>query len=465
MKPLQNKIGGTDIGKLLRNCPYFESMIAAKKFGRLRISPKFQFSGKIFDIKSAMQTKNITFLLVLLTLIYGASCASKETNSVAHNNGDSTHLPPVETKSPNSDYKPAFPEQTRIGGVKTTTPYKVEKIAGSLGAPFGIVTMPDGRLMVTLKSGYMEIHDADGKLVKKITGFPDVLFEGQGGLLDVAFDPNFGSNKMIYWSYAEKYQDGSLTAVAKGQLNEAAGKVENVSVIFRATPPTNSTLQYGSRLQFDKDGNLFVSVGEKSITSARVQAQDLNSYLGKIVKITTDGKPAAGNPFLNQTGAKPEIFSYGHRNPDGLDINPETGELWEAEFGPRGGDEINLIHAGKNYGWPVITYGIEYSGEKVGEGIQQKAGMEQPVYYWDPVISPCGICFYKGDAIPEWKNNLFVAALSGKHVDRLVIKDNKVVGEERLLTDKDQRFRDVTYLNNMLYAITDGGDIYRISKK
>jgi aldose sugar dehydrogenase len=412
-----------------------------------------------------MKAKSIFFFLVTLMAVYLVSCANNQAKPIANNNSDTSHLPPVETKSPNSDYKAAFAGQTRIEGVKTTTPYNVEKIADGIGPVFGIVPMPDGRLMVTVKSGFMEIHDANGKLVKKITGFPAVLFEGQGGLLDVAFDPNFASNKMIYWSYAEKVEPGSLTALAKGKLNEDAGKVENVSVIFRATPATNSTLQYGSRLIFDKDGNLFVSVGEKSITSARVQAQQLDSYLGKIVKITTDGKPAPGNPFINQAGAKPEIYSYGHRNPDGLDINPAIGELWEAEFGPRGGDEINLIHAGKNYGWPVITYGIEYSGDKVGAGIQQKEGMEQPVYYWDPVISPCGICFYNGNAIPEWKNNLFVAALSGKHVDRLVIKDNKVVGEERLLTDKDQRFRDVAYMNNMLYAITDGGDIYRISKK
>lgn len=410
-----------------------------------------------------MATKNTIFFSVILLLIYCTSCGNKATTSSSNNNADSSSLPPVETKAPNSDYKPAFKGQTRIAAVKTTTPYNVEKIAEKLGSPFAIVAMPDGRLMVTLKPGYMEIHDTNGKLVKKITGFPPVVFAGQGGLLDVAFDPNFASNKMIYWSYAEEYGNGSLTAVAKGQLNEDAGKVDNVSVIFRATPATNSSLQFGSRLQFDKDGNLFVSVGEKSI--AREQAQQLNSYLGKIVKITTDGKPAAGNPFLNNPNAKPEIFSYGHRNPEGLDINPETGELWESEFGPRGGDEINIIYPGKNYGWPVISYGIEYSGEKVGEGIQQKTGMEQPIYYWDPVISPSGICFYKGNAIQEWKNNLFVAALSGQHLDRLVIKNNKVVGEERLLTDKDQRFRDVTYLDNMLYAITDDGDIYRISKK
>ena len=311
----------------------------------------------------------------------------------------------------------------------------------------------------------MEIHDKNGALVKKITGFPAVVSAGQGGLLDVAFDPNFASNKIIYWSFSEEYSPGNLTAVAKGKMNEAAGTVENVTIIFRATPALNSNLHFGSRLAFDKDGNLFVSAGERSILEGRAQAQKLEAGLGKVFKITTDGKPAPGNPFLHTPGAMPEIYSYGHRNPQGLAIDPATGELWEAEFGPRGGDEINIVHAGKDYGWPIITYGIEYSGQKIGDAIQQKAGLEQPVYYWDPVISPSGICFYSGNAIPEWKNNLFVASLSGQHLDRLVIKNNKVTGEERLLVDKNSRFRDVTYLNNMLYAITDDGDIYRISKK
>jgi glucose/arabinose dehydrogenase len=402
-----------------------------------------------------MQTKN--FVLSVILMLSNIACN-------AQNTGDAG-LSPVETKQPNSNYKPAFKGQTRIAGAKTITAYKVEKIAEKLGPPFAIVPMPDGRLMITIKSGFMEIHDANGKIVKKITGLPDVVFGGQGGLLDVAFDPDFARNKIMYWSYSEKYDKGNLTAVAKGKLNEAEGKVENVSVIFRATPATNSQLQYGSRLAFDKDGILFVSIGEKFTPESRVQAQKLDSYLGKIVRITTDGKPAQGNPFLNKEGAKPEIFSYGHRNPDGLEINPATGELWESEFGPRGGDEINIIRPGRNYGWPVITYGIEYSGDKVGEGVQQKEGMEQPVYYWDPSISPCGICFYKGNAIPEWQNNLFVGALSGQHLDRLIIKDDKIVGEERLLTDINERIRDVAYLNNMLYAITDGGDIYRISRK
>jgi glucose/arabinose dehydrogenase len=410
-----------------------------------------------------MQTKNAFFLSALLMLIYSTGCANNESTRVNSNGADS--LAPVERKKPNSDYKPAFSGQTRIRSVKTATPYNVEKIANKLGSPFAIVAMPDGRLMVTIKSGYMEIHDKNGALVKKITGFPSVVFEGQGGLLDVAFDPNFASNKMIYWSFSEKYSPGNLTSVAKGKLNEAAGTIENATVIFRATPALNSNLHFGSRLVFDKDGNLFVSAGERSILEGRAQAQKLESHLGKVFKITTDGKPAPGNPFLHMAGAMPEIYSYGHRNPQGLDIDPATGELWEAEFGPRGGDEVNIIHAGKDYGWPIITYGIEYSGQEIGDAIQQKAGLEQPVYYWDPVISPSGICFYSGNAIPEWKNNLFIASLSGQHIDRLVIKNNKVIGEERLLSDKDERFRDVTYLNNMLYAITDDGDIFRISKK
>jgi glucose/arabinose dehydrogenase len=409
-----------------------------------------------------MQAKNVFFLSVFFMFIWSTGCAN---NVGAGNSNPTDSLAPVETKSPNSDYKPAFSGQTRIRSVKTSTSYNVEKIAAKLGSPFAIVTMPDGRLMVTLKSGYMEIHDKNGALVKKITGFPPVVYAGQGGLLDVAFDPNFASNKIMYWSFSEEYAPGNLTAVAKGKLNEAAGTVENISVIFRATPALNSNLHFGSRLVFDKDGNLFVSAGERSILEGRAQAQKLNAGLGKVFKITTDGKPAPHNPFLNTAGVMPEIYSYGHRNPQGLDINPATGELWEAEFGPRGGDEINIVYAGKDYGWPVITYGLEYSGKKIGDAIQQKAGMEQPVYYWDPVISPSGICFYSGNAIPEWKNNLFIASLSGQHLDRLVIKNNKIISEERLLVDKNSRFRDVTYLNNMLYAITDDGDIYRISKK
>jgi glucose/arabinose dehydrogenase len=373
--------------------------------------------------------------------------------------------PPVETQKPNSDYKPARSGQTRVAGVKTKTAYKVDKIAEKLGLPWAVIPFPDGRLLITERRGSMQILDANGTLVKKITGFPEVDASGQGGMLDVALDPNFSKNKMIYWSFSEKNGVGNLMAVAKGELNEAESKVQNPVVIFRATPPLKSSMHYGSRLVFDKDGNLFVSTGERSILEGRKQAQWLNSGLGKIFKITKEGKPAPGNPFINQKDAMPEIFAYGFRNAQSLDINPATGEVWEAEFGPRGGDEVNIIRAGKNYGWPTITYGLEYSGEKVGDGIQQKEGMEQPVYYWDPVLSPSGMTFYKGNNIPEWKNNLFIGGLSSMHIARLVIENNKVVGEEKLLDDKKERFRDVAYFNGMLYAVTDGGNLYRISKK
>ena len=411
-----------------------------------------------------MYTARYVRLIALLVVLYSSACSGNDNINTVSNN-DTSGLAPVETKTPNSNYKPAFTGETRIAGAKTTTPYNAEKIAEKLGNPWAVVIMPDGRLMITIKQGYMEIHDANGKLVKKITGFPAVDADGQGGMLDVAFDPSYNTNKIIYWSYSEKYGVGNLTAVAKGKLNEAAGKIENVTTIFRATPALKSSAHFGSRLVFDKDGYLFVSAGERSILEGRAQAQKLEAGLGKVFKITTDGKAAPGNPFINKAGAMPQIYSYGHRNPQGLDINPATGELWEAEFGPRGGDEINIIRPGKDYGWPIITYGIEYSGEKIGDGIQQKAGLEQPVYYWDPVISPSGICFYKGNTIPEWKNNLFIGSLSGMHIDRLIIKNNKVVGEERLLVDKNERFRDIAYNNGMLYAVTDAGNLYRISKK
>ena len=402
------------------------------------------------------------FVLNITSLLLFISFGCSGNNSV---NNFSDTLPPVETKKPNANYKPAFTGQTRVKGIKTKTAYQVDKLADKLGSPWAVIPMPDGRLLLTIKTGYMEIHDANGHLVKKITGFPDVDAGGQGGLLDVALDPDFTKNKTIYWSFAEKYGEGNLMAVAKGQLNEAESKVTNPVVIFRATPALSSGLHFGSRLVFNKDGHLFVSTGERSILEGRRQAQLLSSCLGKVFKITKDGKPAPGNPFIKQKDAMPEIFAYGIRNAQSLDINPATGELWEAEFGPRGGDEVNIIRAGRNYGWPVITYGIEYGGPKVGEGIQQTPGMEQPVYYWDPTVSPSGMAFYKGNAIPEWKNNLFIGALSGQHIVRLVIENNKVVGEERILADKNERFRDVAYYNGMLYAVTDSGNLYRISKK
>src|SRR5688572_28426553 len=411
-----------------------------------------------------MKSRFILCIPAILFAIHSYGCDNSNSANVKEKT-DTAKLPPVETNNANTDYKPAFKGQTRTAGVKTVTAYKVEKIAEKIGRPWAIVPMPDGRLLTTEKSGYMQIFDANGKLIKKITGFPAVIDRGQIGMHDVALDPDFSKNKTIYWAYPEKSGSGNLLAVGKGQISDDATTIQNPVVIFRAEPTFNSALHLGSRLIFDKDGNLFVSTGERSDREGRKQAQWLNSGLDKIFKITKDGKPAPGNPFLNQKDAMPEIFAYGNRNAQSLDIQPVTGELWEAEFGSRGGDELNIIKAGKNYGWPVITYGIEYGGPEVGSGIQQKSGMEQPVYYWDPVLSPSGMAFYKGNDIPEWENNLFIGGLSSSHIARLVIENNKVVGEERLLAGRQERFRDVAYHNGMLYAVTDGGNLYRISRK
>lgn len=377
-------------------------------------------------------------------------------------------LPPVETKTANSpEYNPAFPNQTRVAGIKTSTPYEAKVLAEGLKSPWGIASLPDGRLLVTEKAGNLRIVTQDGKMSEPITGLPEVHHKGQGGLLGITLDPKFKSNRMVYWAFSEPTDEGNLTAVAKGKLSADDSKIEGATVIYRATPYYKGNLHYGGRLLFDKQGNLILSTGERSDLVTRPQAQSLESGLGKVIRITTDGKPAKGNPFAGKESARPELYSYGHRNVQGLAFHPVTGDLWENEFGPRGGDELNRIQAGKNYGWPTITYGIEYSGKKIGDVIQQKEGLEQPRYYWDPSVSPSGMTFYTGNQIPEWKNNLFIGTLSGMHIARLVIdKDNRIIGEERLLEDEKQRFRDVHQgQDGALYAVTDQGKLYRISKK
>lgn len=371
----------------------------------------------------------------------------------------------VEKDDPNSDYKPAFPGQTRVAAVTTKTPFEGKLLTKDLTKPWGIVSLPDGRLLITQKRGAMRIATTSGKLSEPITGLPPVDDDGQGGLLGLTLDPAFSSNRMVYWTYSGIEGDANLTAVAKGKLSADEKRIENVTVIYKATPAFNSSLHFGSRILFDKTGNLIFSTGERSDTETRPQAQFLNSSLGKIIRITKDGKPAPGNPFASNASARPELYSYGHRNVQGLAFHPVTGDLWENEFGPKGGDELNRIVPGKNYGWPTITYGLEYSGRKIGGAIQQKAGMEQPVYYWDPVISPSGMTFYSSDIFPEWKNNLFICGLSSTQITRLIIKDNKVVGEERLLKGEGRRFRDITtHKDGAMYAVTDDGSLYRIGK-
>ncbi|MEO6683320.1 MAG: PQQ-dependent sugar dehydrogenase [Ginsengibacter sp.] len=405
----------------------------------------------------------LTAGIAIIFISCGSSAKKDEVNIIE--TVTDTLLAPVETKAPNTAYLPAFVGQTRIGGVKTRSSYQGKILSEGLKRPWGITALPDGRLLITEKEGVMRIASPDGTLGGNITGLPAVNSQGQGGLLGVTTDPNFANNRIVYWTFSQNTPQGTLTAVAKGKLASDERSIENATIIYQATPAYNGTLHYGSRILFDKTGNIIFSTGERSDMATRPQAQDLNSSLGKIIRITTEGKPAAGNPFIGRSDAKPELYSYGHRNVQGLALHPVTGDLWESEFGPRGGDEINLVKPGKNYGWPTITYGIEYAGPKIGEAIQQKEGMEQPVYYWDPVTSPSGITFYSGKVIPEWENNLFVSALSGMHIVRLVIKNNKIAGEERLLEKEGQRFRDITQgKDGALYAVTDQGRLYRIGK-
>jgi len=373
-------------------------------------------------------------------------------------------LPPVEKRKPNSDFKPAFPGQTRIKGMKTKSDYSVKILTDQLERPWGITVLPDGRFLVTEKGGSMRIITPAGQIGNPIEGVPEVNSGGQGGLLGVTIDPDFKNSRMIYWTFSERRPDGNLTAVAKGRLSDDERKLEQVAVIYRATPAYKGNLHYGSRILFDSTGNLIFSTGERSDRVTRPQAQLLNSALGKIIRITTEGKAAPGNPYMNVAGVRPEIYSYGHRNVQGLAFHPETGDLWEDEFGPRGGDELNVILPGKNYGWPVITYGIEYGGSKVGDGLTVKEGMEQPVYYWDPVLSPSGMTFYSGSKLKEWRNNLFLCGLNSNHIARLEISNRRVTGEERLLSEEGQRFRDIAEgKDGALYVITDEGRLYRIS--
>lgn len=406
--------------------------------------------------------------MLVVAAICLASCGTEPSseNVVASTGTDSTAAQPVETKPPNSTYKPAFAGQTRIASIKTSTPYESKVLTDGLKNPWGIAVLPDGRLIITEKGGTMRIATTTGQLSGSITGLPPVVDAGQGGLLGITIDPEFNANRMVYWAFSEGTRESNLTALAKGKLSADEKRIENATVIYRATPAFGSTLHYGGRVLFDKTGNLVLSTGERSDTETRPQAQHLTSALGKIIRVTKDGQPASGNPFIGRSDARPEIYSYGHRNVQGLAFHPATGDLWETEFGPRGGDELNLIQPGKNYGWPIITYGIEYPGEKVGEGLTQKEGLEQPVYYWDPVLSPTGMSFYNSDSITEWKNNLFIPGTNSNHIARIVITNNKVTGEERLLAEEGQRFRSIIQgKDGALYAITDEGRLYRISKK
>ncbi|MFT4045974.1 MAG: PQQ-dependent sugar dehydrogenase [Solimonas sp.] len=383
--------------------------------------------------------------------------------------GTAALSPPLETRPRNATaLLPAFPGQTRAPGIDSRIELDVQTVAQGLDKPWAFEFLPDGSILLTEKPGKLRILGKDGRLSAPVEGLPPVLEIGQGGLLDVALDPDFGKNHVIYWSYAEARESGNGTTLARGVLERdgMAPSLHDVQVIFRQEPALESRLHFGSRIAFARDGTLFLTLGERSILEGRVQAEDLRSDLGKVIRINRDGSVPKDNPFVATPDARPEIWSYGHRNVQAAAIDPATGKLWTVEHGPRGGDELNQPQAGRDYGWPTITYGIEYKGDPVGAGISARKGLEQPVYYWDPVIAPSGMTFYTGKMFPEWQGSIFIGGLASTKLVRLQMRKGRVAGEEWLL--QGRRIRDVRQgPDDALYIITDGpgGELLRIARK
>lgn len=336
-------------------------------------------------------------------------------------------------------------------------------VASGLENPWSLAFLPDGRMLVTERPGRMRIVTQHGVVQPPLANVPPVFAEGQGGLLDVALDSDFLLNHTLYFSYAEPGKDGTAgTAVARARLGENA--LEEVKVIFRQQPKTTGPNHWGSRIVASGDGTLFVTLGERY--EHRDSAQDISTTLGKVVRIATDGNIPKDNPFAGQKEALPEIWSYGHRNPQGAALHPVTGKLWVHEHGPKGGDEINIIEPGANYGWPVVSLGFNYDGTPVGTGEAHAEGMANPIYSWTPVIAPSGMMFYGGDAFPDWQGDLFVGGLRARALVRLDLHGDKVVAEERLLTEVGRRIRDVAEgPDGAIYVITDedDGEILRVA--
>ena len=343
---------------------------------------------------------------------------------------------------------------------QSTASVRVVTVASGLEHPWGLQFLPDGRMLVTERPGRLRYVSPSGRLSDPIAGLPAVAARGQGGLLDVRLDPSFESNHLIYLSYSEPDGRDAGTAVLRARLGPLG--IDNLRVIFRQLPKVGGGLHFGSRLVFSQDGQyLFITMGERG---RKDDAQDLSRLMGRVVRIRPDGSIPDDNPFVGGTNARPETWSYGHRNPQGAAIHPETGELWTVEHAAMGGDEVNTPKPGRNYGWPVITYGLNYDGQKIGEGTA-KEGMEQPVHYWDPSIAPSGMTFYTGDRYPGWKGSLFVGSLKFGLLSRLTLEGNRVVSEERLLTDLGARVRDVRQgPDGYLYLLTDesNGRILRL---
>ena len=417
-----------------------------------------------------MRSGSWTGLAAILSVAGLSAACDREGSLAASGRSDapsrSQECRPIETRAANaSGQQPAFAGQTRACAVTSKAKPQVTVVAKGLEHPWAVEPLADGSLLVTERPGRLRLIGKDGTLGEPIDGLPAVFAQGQGGLLDVALAPDFAKSRRIYWSYSEPREGGNATSVARGTLSADNRRVDSVEVVFRAMPTYAGRMHFGSRLAFGPDGMLYITLGERSDAKMRPQAQQMDSHMGKIVRVTPDGKVPPDNPFAGRADAKPEIWSLGHRNVQASAFDPQ-GRLWIVDHGPRGGDEVNIVEKGKNYGWAPVTYGQEYSGKPIAGSVTAREGYEQPVYYWDPVIAPSGAELYTGTAFPEWRNNLFVGGLITKGLIRLVLKDNRVTGEEHLLTDRGKRIRDVKQgPDGALYVVTDedDGEVWRLS--
>lgn len=423
--------------------------------------------------------------LILLLAFTAVVCAQNQSIGSRTEPVSDGECKPIENRKANAEeQKPTFSGQTRACEVKSKTAIEVTVIAKGLEKPWAVEPLPGGDFLITEKPGQMRIVTSKGEIGEPLEGLlpvgqgglsdassqgglPPITARGQGGMLDVALSPNFKDDQTIFWSFSEQREGGSGTTVATGRLSDDRRKIENVKVIFRVLPTYNNGLHFGSRLAFGKDGKLYVTTGDRFDRPNRERVQQLDNHFGKIMRINPDGSVPKDNPFAQKEGAKPEIWTLGHRNLQSA-VFDENGRLWTVEHGARGGDELNLIEKGKNYGWSIVSFGQEYSGQAIPNSQTQRVGYVDPVYYWDPVIAPSGMEVYTGSAIPEWKGNIFIGGLASNRLVRLIIKDNKVTGEEHLLTDRGQRIRDVKQgYDGFLYVVTDqaNGELLRIAPK
>jgi glucose/arabinose dehydrogenase len=391
--------------------------------------------------------------LIAATAVLLCACSGSDGRAAASR---VARAAPEETRPPNVPaQRPASAGQTRAPRLAAGVRFQVRTVARGLEHPWSLAFLPDGRMLVSERPGRLRIVTSAGVVSPPVAGVPAVAQGGQLGLFGLALDPAFAANRRLYLAYAAEAPGGSTLTVARAELTDApTPTLRNLQVLFRAEPARRGTANIGGRLAFAPDGTLFITVGDRF--QARDLAQSADNDIGKLVRINPDGSIPKDNPFVGRPGARPEIWSLGHRNSQGIAVNPRTGRIWTVEHGARGGDELNIPQPGKNYGWPVITYGEDYSGAPIGAGITAKPGLEQPVYYWDPVIAPSGLAFYDGDLFPAWKGSLFVGGLATKNLVRLTLDGDRVVGEEWLLRDLGERIRDVVSgPDGALYLLTD----------